>query len=33
MMPHAREWVTNHFAPILADEGFMDGSGANAAAG
>jgi len=24
MMPHAREWVTNHFAPILADEGFMD---------
>lgn len=24
MMPHAREWVTNHFAPILADEGFMN---------
>jgi aminoglycoside 2''-phosphotransferase len=23
MMPHAREWVTNHFAPVLADEGFM----------
>jgi|SRR5215213_1458973 len=24
MIPHAREWVTNHFAPILADEGFMN---------
>jgi aminoglycoside 2''-phosphotransferase len=24
MMPHAREWVTNHFAALLADEGFMD---------
>lgn len=23
MMPHAREWVANHFAPILADEDFM----------
>lgn len=23
MMPHAREWVTNHFAPVLADEEFM----------
>jgi aminoglycoside phosphotransferase len=24
MMPHAREWVTNHFAPILADAEFMN---------
>lgn len=24
MMPHARDWVTNHFAPILADEEFMN---------
>jgi hypothetical protein len=24
MMPHAREWVSNHFAPVLADEGFMN---------
>jgi aminoglycoside 2''-phosphotransferase len=24
MMPHAREWVTNHFAPILADEDLMN---------
>jgi aminoglycoside 2''-phosphotransferase len=24
MMPHAREWVVRHFAPVLADEGFMN---------
>ena len=24
MMPHAREWVTNHFAPILAGAEFMN---------
>jgi aminoglycoside 2''-phosphotransferase len=24
MMPHAREWVTRHFASVLADEGFMN---------
>jgi len=23
MMPHAREWVVNHFAPVLADEYWM----------
>lgn len=23
LMPHAREWVMNHFAPLLADEDFM----------
>jgi aminoglycoside 2''-phosphotransferase len=24
LMPHAREWVKNHFTPILADEEFMN---------
>jgi aminoglycoside 2''-phosphotransferase len=24
MMPHAREWVINHFAPLVADEHWMD---------
>lgn len=24
MMPHAREWVVNHFAPLIADEHWMD---------
>src|SRR6266481_4160196 len=23
MMPNAREWVVNHFAPVLADEDWM----------
>jgi aminoglycoside 2''-phosphotransferase len=23
MMPHAREWVTHHFAPLVSDDGFM----------
>jgi aminoglycoside 2''-phosphotransferase len=24
MMPHAREWVVSHFAPLIADEHWMD---------
>ena len=24
LMPHAREWVTNHFTPLLDNEGLMD---------